>query len=72
VPYQNFDITHIPNGTYYIEIIANPEHLLYETNRHNDVSLRKIILGGTPGHRTVRVPAWHGIDPENGHGGPYF
>lgn len=72
VPYQNFDITHVPNGTYYVEIIANPEHLLYETNRHNDVSLRRIILGGTPGHRTVRVPAWHGIDPENGHGGPFF
>jgi len=72
VPYQNFEITDLPNGTYYIEIIANPEHLLYETNRNNDVSLRKIILGGTPGHRTVRVPAWHGIDPENGHGGPFF
>ena len=26
--------------------------------------LRKVILGGTPGHRTVKVPAWHGIDPE--------
>jgi hypothetical protein len=72
VPYQNFDITKVPNGTYYIEIIANPEHLLYETNTHNDVSLRRIILGGTPGHRTVRVPAWHGIDPENGNGYGYF
>ncbi len=71
VPYQNFEITDLPNGTYYIEIIANPEHRLYETNRTNDVSLRRIILGGTPGHRTVRVPAWHGIDPENGHGGPF-
>jgi Lysyl oxidase len=72
VPYQNFDITNIPNGTYYIKIIANPGHLLYETNRNNDVSLRRIILGGTPGHRTVRVPAWHGIDFENGHGYGYF
>jgi Lysyl oxidase len=72
VPYQNFDITHVPNGTYYIEIIANPEGLLYETNRNNDVSLRRIILGGTRGHRTVRVPAWHGIDFENGHGYGYF
>jgi hypothetical protein len=25
-----------------------------------------VILGGTKGHRTVRVPAWHGIDPEGG------
>jgi hypothetical protein len=61
---QSFDITKVPNGTYYIEITANPQRLLHETNTGNDVSLRKIILGGTPGHRTVKVPAWHGIDPE--------
>jgi hypothetical protein len=61
---QAFDITTVPNGTYYIEVIANPQHVLYESNTHNDVSLRKVILGGTPGHRTVKVPAWHGIDPE--------
>jgi hypothetical protein len=72
VPYQNFVITHIPNGTYYIEIIANPEGLLHETNRNNDVSLRRVIISGTPGHRTVRIPAWHGIDPENGHGSPNY
>ena len=61
---QAFDITSVPDGTYYIEITANPQHILYESNIHNDVSLRKVILGGTPGQRTVRVPAWHGIDPE--------
>ena len=54
----------MPNGTYYIEVTANPEMVLYETNTSNDVSLRKVILGGTPGHRTVKVPAFHGIDPE--------
>jgi hypothetical protein len=62
---QNFNITHVPNGTYYVEVTANPERVLYETNTRNDVSLRKVILGGTPGHRTVTVPAWHGIDPES-------
>jgi len=61
---QAFDITHLPNGTYYIEITANPQHVLYESNTRNDASLRKVILGGTPGHRTVKVPAWHSIDPE--------
>ena len=61
---QAFDITSVPNGTYYIEVIANPQHVLYESNTRNDVSLRKVILGGTPGQRTVKVPAWHGIDPE--------
>jgi len=64
LPGQSFDITHVPNGTYYIEIVANPERVLYETTTRNDASLRKVILGGTPGHRTVKVPAWHGIDPE--------
>ncbi len=62
---QGFDITNVPNGTYYIEIIANPERVLRESNMGNDVSLRRVLLGGRPGHRTVRVPAWHGIDPEN-------
>ncbi len=61
---QDFNITHLPNGTYYIEVIANPQQVLRETNTANDISLRKVILGGTRGHRTVRVPAYHGIDPE--------
>jgi hypothetical protein len=61
---QSFDITHVPNGTYYVEVTANPERVLYETSTRNDVSLRKVILGGTPGDRTVKVPAWKGIDPE--------
>jgi hypothetical protein len=71
VPYQSFDISKIPNGTYYIEIVANPEHLLHELSTGNDVSLRKVIISGTKGHRKVRVPAWHGIDPENGGGVGY-
>lgn len=61
---QAFNITRVPNGTYYIEVTVNPQKLLHETNVGNDVSLRKVILGGTRGHRTVRVPAFHGIDPE--------
>lgn len=63
-PGQSFNITHLKNGTYFIEIIANPEKLLHETNTKNDISLRKVIIGGKPGHRTVRVPSVHGIDPE--------
>ena len=61
---QAFNITNLADGTYYIEIIANPEHLLHEVTRANDVSLRKVIITGPAGHRHVRVPAWHGIDPE--------
>jgi hypothetical protein len=61
---QAFNITKLANGTYYVEIIANPEHVLHEVSTANDISLRKVILGGTPGHRTVRVPAYDGINPE--------
>jgi Lysyl oxidase len=62
---QAFDITNLQNGTYYIEIITNPLRKLHELTFANDTSLRKVILGGSPGNRTVRVPAWHGIDPES-------
>jgi hypothetical protein len=61
---QAFDITRLPNGVYYIEIIVNPQGVLHELSRAGNVSLRKVILGGTKGHRTVRVPARNGIDPE--------
>lgn len=61
---QSFDITKLPNGTYYVEVAANPEKVLHESDTGNDVSLRQVILGGKPGHRTVRVPAVNGIDPE--------
>jgi hypothetical protein len=53
---QNFNVTDLPNGTYYIEVIANPEKVLRETSMASNISLRKIILGGTPDHRTLRVP----------------
>jgi hypothetical protein len=61
---QSFNITGLANGTYYIEIIANPERILHEVTRSNDISLRKVIISGAAGHRQVRVPAFHGIDPE--------
>ena len=61
---QSFNITKVPNGTYYIEVAANPLRVLHETTTRNDISLRKVIISGTPGHRTVRVPAVDGIDPE--------
>ncbi len=65
LPGQSFNITNLPNGKYFIQIIANPGHQLHETSTRNDTSLREIIVGGTAGHRTVRVPAYFGIDPEN-------
>ncbi|WP_069771495.1 lysyl oxidase family protein [Streptomyces sp. LUP30] len=55
-PGQSFDITGLPNGTYYIQVIANPANRLQETDTKNNVSLRKVVLGGTQGARTVKVP----------------
>ncbi|MDQ7905712.1 lysyl oxidase family protein [Phytohabitans sp. ZYX-F-186] len=56
LPGQSFDITDLPNGTYYIEIVANPEHALHEQNTANNTSYRRVVIGGTPGDRTVHVP----------------
>ncbi|MEU8525436.1 lysyl oxidase family protein [Streptomyces sp. NPDC048629] len=60
LPGQSFDITDLPNGTYYIQVLANPAKRLKETNLDNNSALRKVVLGGTPGRRTVTVPA-HGL-----------
>ncbi|MEU6059441.1 lysyl oxidase family protein [Streptomyces sp. NPDC047097] len=57
LPGQSFDITTLPNGTYYIQVLANPEKRLKETNLNNNSALRKVVLGGKPGKRTVTVPA---------------
>lgn len=56
LPGQSFDITNLPNGTYYIQVLANPEKRLKETNLNNNSALRKVVLGGTKGARTVTVP----------------
>ena len=68
VPGQSFDITDLPNGTYWIEVRANPGRRLFDGDPANDVELREVILGGTPGHRSVSVPPWHGIDTESIYG----
>ena len=52
---QAFDLTGVANGTYYIRVAANPDKVLYEGSRKNNVSLRKVVLGGTKNHRTVVV-----------------
>lgn len=68
LPGQSFNITNLPNGTYYIAVEANTERLLHEQSTDNNLELREIILGGTPEERTVEVPPWNGIDTETGTG----
>ncbi|MEO3972890.1 lysyl oxidase family protein [Streptomyces sp. CAU 1734] len=60
LPGQSFDITTVPNGTYWIQVVANPSKKLHETDLKNNTSLRKVVLGGKPGARTVTVPQ-HGL-----------
>ncbi|MFF0448913.1 lysyl oxidase family protein [Streptomyces sp. NPDC004609] len=60
LPGQSFDITGVPNGTYYIQVVANPDKKLHESDLTNNVSLRKVVLGGKPGARTVTAPP-HGL-----------
>ncbi|MEU4197784.1 lysyl oxidase family protein [Kribbella sp. NPDC026611] len=62
LPGQSFDITDLPNGTYYIQVTANPENRLFEASTKNNVVLRKVVIGGTLHHRTVKVPPVGVID----------
>jgi hypothetical protein len=62
---QAFDITDLPNGTYYVRVHVNPTGSMHETDTTNNVEDRLIRLRGRPGHRRVVVPPWHGIDTEN-------
>ncbi|NIK60843.1 lysyl oxidase family protein [Kribbella shirazensis] len=55
LPGQSFDITNLANGTYYVQVAANPENRLYESSTKNNVALRQVVLGGTKHHRTVKV-----------------
>ncbi|GLY06661.1 MULTISPECIES: lysyl oxidase family protein [Actinoplanes] len=61
-PGQSFEITDLPNGTYHIQVLANPENRLAELSTTNNSALREIVLGGTPENRTLVVPPVHGID----------
>jgi hypothetical protein len=53
---QSFDLRGLPNGKYFIAVIANPENRLVEASTDNNVALRKVFLGGREDRRTVRVP----------------
>jgi hypothetical protein len=64
LPGQSFNLEGVPNGTYYVKVVANPGRQLQELRYDNNVRLREVILHGRPGRRWVEVPPWHGIDTE--------
>ena len=59
---QSFDVTDLPNGTYYIAVDANPTGNVYERKHDNNRELRKIVLRGQGDERRVEVAPWHGIE----------
>jgi hypothetical protein len=53
---QAFAIKDVPDGTYYIQVLANPEGNLIESDDTNNSSLREIQLGhNKAGERTLKV-----------------
>ncbi len=61
-PGQSFEVTDLKNGTYYIEVKANPANKLSELSTANNTSLRQVVLGGTADKRTLTVPPVNGLD----------
>jgi hypothetical protein len=62
LPGQAIDVTGVPNGTYLLEITANPTGRLHESDTTNNTVRREVILEGDPGARFVLVPPYLGID----------
>jgi hypothetical protein len=52
---QSFNLKGLPNGRYYVAVEANPVHHLVESDTTNNVSLRRVWIGGREGHRTVAM-----------------
>lgn len=65
---QSFRVDNLPNGVYYVAVQANPSGNLVEASTTNNLSLRRIRLGGTKAARTVTVPAV-GVVEDEGYGG---
>jgi Lysyl oxidase len=58
LPGQSFNITDLPNGTYCIQIQANPLGQIQEVSTTNDITYRQVILGGTAGVRQPHFQAF--------------
>ena len=59
---QAINVTNVPNGEYWLEVVANPAGRLYETDMQNNVVQRKVFLRGSEGKRRITVRNWQGID----------
>ena len=61
-PGQSFDVTNLPDGTYFLEVEANPGTLIHDASTDNNVVRRKVIINTRNGKRVLRVPPWRGVD----------
>jgi hypothetical protein len=52
---QSFDVTNLPDGVYYVEVVVNPDNSLHLSRNSAQVSMRKVLIGGKAGDRTVAV-----------------
>jgi hypothetical protein len=53
---QAFRISNLANGWYWIAVEANPDGNLLEHDQTNNISYRKVWIGGTPEERRIKVP----------------
>jgi hypothetical protein len=58
---QAFNITTLPNGSYYVRLEMNPLGTLYDASPGNEIEDRLIHIGGKRGERTLEVMPWQGI-----------
>jgi hypothetical protein len=65
LPGQSFNVKDLPNGVYFIAVVANPKGKMLELESHNNTSYRKIILKGKDDNRRVVVPQKGIIDENN-------
>lgn len=55
LPGQSFDISGLPNGTYFLEVKANPDGRLQESSTSNNTALTRFVIKGSPGARYAEV-----------------
>ena len=56
MPGQAFDITDLPNGSYYVRVHVNPTGSILESDADNNIEDRLIKLSGSPVTVRRRAP----------------
>jgi hypothetical protein len=70
---QSFPIKNLPDGIYYVRVVANPDDVLIESDTTNNESLRKVhIYTNRHGDRRVKVAPVGIVDENAGGNGGYY